>query len=92
MGVNGALMLCGTASDLGKSRITDGLCRVHARRGLRVAPFKAQNMSPNSFVTVNGHEIIRSIAHEGEISQIAEAIEKALDLEMIFELLAQGSR
>jgi adenosylcobyric acid synthase len=60
--VKGALLVCGTHSDAGKSVVTAGICRWLQRAGVRVAPFKAQNMALNSVVTRDGGEIGRAQA------------------------------
>jgi adenosylcobyric acid synthase len=68
------LLAAGTASDAGRSVVVAGICRWLARRGVKVAPFKAQNMALNSAVTPDGAEIGRAQAAQAQAGGVvAEA-------------------
>ena len=64
------LMLMGTRSNVGKSVLCAGLCRFFSRAGLRVAPFKAMNLSLNAAITRNGGEIGRSTYAQAEAAGV----------------------
>ncbi len=65
-----AIMVVGTTSDSGKTLVAAALCRYFQRKGVKVAPYKAQNMSLNSFVTEDGGEMGRAQVMQCEAARI----------------------
>ena len=65
-----SIMIQGTMSNVGKSLLAGGLCRVLKEDGIKVAPFKSQNMALNSFITADGLEMGRAQVMQAEAADL----------------------
>ena len=70
-----AIMIQGTMSNAGKSLLVAGLCRIFMQDGYRAAPFKAQNMALNSYITDDGREIGRAQVMQAEAAGIKPTVQ-----------------
>ena len=68
------IMIQGTMSNVGKSLLVGGLCRIFKQDGFRVAPFKSQNMALNSFVTEDGLEMGRAQVMQAECAGVKPSV------------------
>ena len=75
-----SIMIQGTMSNVGKSLLAGGLCRVLKEDGIKVAPFKSQNMALNSFITADGLEMGRAQVMQAEAAMIRPEVYMKTDL------------
>ncbi|WP_096201007.1 cobyric acid synthase [Bacillus sp. FJAT-45350] len=68
------IMLQGTSSDVGKSVLCTALCRIFSRKEMKIVPFKSQNMSNNSYVTIDGKEIGRAQGIQAEAAKVEASV------------------
>lgn len=90
-----AIMIQGTSSDAGKSLLCTGLCRIFKEDGIRVAPFKSQNMALNSYITADGGEIGRAQGVQAEACGLEATVDMNPILlkpkaEMMSEVIVHG--